>query len=218
MKTVADFEAMVLAVSQAGEELHPSVLHELIRQTVVDFMRNTRIARDEYYFKPQCGVHDYLLDINKCHRLVGVEIVAGYDTDCRDTPIYDKSYWWPIEPQSSIQSRYMAVQRGYTIDMHTTPNTTIVLPSDADYKWIYISYSYTIGYDDCEIPDFIYDDWAQAIVAGSIAKIKQRAGAVDSYELQQYYSFIQQAKVRVSRGYKKGKIFMKAPSFIGRKR
>ena len=59
MKSIADFEPMVIAASELAEDIHPTILQELIRDAIVDFMRSSGVAQDEYYFNAQCGVDDY---------------------------------------------------------------------------------------------------------------------------------------------------------------
>ena len=204
MKSIADFEPMVIAASELAEDIHPTILQELIRDAIVDFMRSSGVAQDEYYFNAQCGVDDYLLDLPKCHILVAVDKVATSDCD----GVYNDT-WDEMPPQTDYR-------HGYYMDIHTAPNVSIVFDRPIEDKRVYVSYSYTISRDNCDVPDIIYETYADALVAGTIHRLKTRGGANRTLELEKFENAVALAKSRKLRKYSKGRRVAKAVSFLGR--
>ena len=203
MKSVADFYPLVLAASDIATDEHESVVHEAIRASAIAFMRETEIARDEMYIRAQCGVDEYPLDMPNCHILVGVRDVWIGGKASNDNPIKDDG-WDKLH-----------AGRHYNVDIHTTPNRAIYI-DDAGKDWIYISYSYSIGRDGCDIPEFLYEEWAEAIVAGAVHRLKVRAGAAAAtIELASYEQAVAIAKSRINRAYVRGKKFAHAKPFLG---
>lgn len=204
MKTVADFYPLVLAASEVASDEHETVVHEAIRASVITFMREAEVARAEMYIKTQCGVEDYPIDPPKCHIVVGVcDLFTGGKGD---NPIKNNT-WHRLIPG-----------RDYEADVLDTPNKAI-FTDRASGDWLCVIYSYTIGRDGCEIPNFIYEDWADAIVAGAVHRLKVRAGApAATIELAAYEQAIAAARTRVDRKYVKGKKMVTATSFLGRPR
>ena len=56
MKSIADFEPMVIAASELAEDIHPTILQELIRDAIVDFMRSSGVAQDSIISTPSVAL------------------------------------------------------------------------------------------------------------------------------------------------------------------
>ena len=102
------------------------------------------------------------------------------------------------------------------MDIHTAPNVSIVFDRPIEDKRVYVSYSYTISRDNCDVPDIIYETYADAIVAGTIHRLKTRGGANRTLELEKFENAVALAKSRKLRKYSKGRRVAKAVSFLGR--
>lgn len=205
MNTVGDFVPLVIARSVLAEDAHETVLQELIRSTVITFMRESQSATDEYYFKPQCGVEDYQLDIPKCHNVVTIAKV----TTGPDNQVSDRS-WSVIRTKGD--SRY-----GWSAEIQSSP-AVIYLDTHTLGEVVCVKYSYSIGRDGCEIPEYIYQDYADTIVAGVIARLVSREGGNGSTYQFEFEQGVQAARTRTLREYNQGSRYAKAKPFLGRPR
>ena len=215
MSTIADFEVMVMAASAVAEEAHPTIVQELTRKTIKDFMRATRIARDEVYIKAQENVHDYPLQAVDCHNIVRIEKVATLPGTCDCLPIYTEEHSAPIP---ATDNSGWGRGRGYYTNIVGAANKEITFSHINLQDWIYVQYSYTLTNDACEVPDFIFDAWADTIVAGVVAQLKARVGVANAYDFEQYQAGIHRAQVAILREHGNGRRFIKPKPFLGRRK
>jgi hypothetical protein len=218
MKTIADFVDLVISASKEAEDIHPTILQDMIRSTVKEFASRTRILVSEYYFETQCKVHDYQFDIPACHQLVAAEVVAvGPSTDC-GVALFDCD--WRVLSAGQDQTVYG--YRGpdqYDIDVHDPANKAIILKDiPASPHWVYVSYSWTIGRDDCQVPESFYEEWGQAILYGTLFRILKREGLNWASDYALYQSEISAAKSRKKHHYSPKRVKAHTVSFLGRRR
>ena len=215
MSMIADFETSIIAASAVAEEAHPTIVQELTRKTIKDFMRTTRIAREELYILAQDSVQDYPLSPIDCHKIVRIEKVATLPGTCECIPIYTEDSCMDIPAtDNSVYGR----GRGYYTNIVGVPNTSITFSHINLQDWIYVQYSYTLVNDTCEVPDFIFDDWADTIVAGVVAQLKARIGMANAYDIEQYQAGIHRAQVTLLREYGNGRRSIKTKPFLGRRK
>ena len=159
-RTVADFVPFV-EITFAGAA--PSTIQNAIRETIVTFMRETRAAADMLYLDAACGQVDHVLDTPECRRLVGVEAVY------RQPP--KGGAWtpdWQMIPMSDM-TRSLA---GWWMDDTGGPNATLwVYPRSASPARYAVRYSWAIGRDNCDVPEWIYEDYEPTITAGALAML-----------------------------------------------
>ena len=72
MKTVSDFEPFVLAYVPY---LPQEIIQHAIRESIVEFMRETKIARDTLEVETQEKVPDYIMEMPDCRRIVKIHAV-----------------------------------------------------------------------------------------------------------------------------------------------
>lgn len=161
-RTLRDFEDLLIPYAASAPAV---VLQDAARQAVVSFMRTTRIAVDEHYFTGQDKVSDYILDIPECRKLVQVERLYYGPSQCGDDGVIDDQ-WVPI---AGCVERCSS---GWWMDEASMDVPVIFInpPPNREQRYA-IRYSWTIGRDDCSIPAFIYEDWADAITWGALSRI-----------------------------------------------
>lgn len=152
MKTIGDFEDLiVLHVPDAPS----AVMQHVLRHAITRFMRESQIFTDFMCLESQCGVPEYPLELPECRRLVGVEAVeVGKDADVSLSeirPNAGKGWEWYMD------SMY--------------PVVVLLYPPKKDGEKIHVMYSWTIARDDCEVPDELYEIWAEAIKCAALADL-----------------------------------------------
>lgn len=157
MKSIEDFEPFLIPyVPYAPGE----VLQYAIRESIVEFMRETKIAHDEVSIETQEKVQDYLLEIPDCRRFLGVKAAKKSLIHCSG-----RVNWEPI---------YSGEDGQYKIELRKGDHPFLLM-SEPEYKphRIVIEYYWAISRDDCEVPDFIYEDFMHPIISGAIIRLAQ---------------------------------------------
>lgn len=157
MKNIEDFEPFLLPYTPYTPS---EVLQYAIRESIVEFMRETKIAHDEVEIETQEKVQDYLLEIPDCRRFLGVR--SAKKRPCRSS---GRVNWEPI---------YGGEDGQYKIELRKGDNPFLLM-SEPEYKphRINIEYYWAIGRDDCEVPDFIYEDFMHPIISGAVIRLAQ---------------------------------------------
>lgn len=184
MKTIAEFEPFLLAyVPTLPQEL----LQHAIRETIVEFMRETKCASGILEINTQQNVCDYILEVPDCRRIIKVKNVKLGSINCNG-----KEHWNDLSGSEFGD---------YSIELRLGSNPIIILNSTPKKEGILrIEYFWTIGRDDCDVPDFIYEDYMQAIVAGSLVRMasypnnEHLLAQIKIHEVN-WFNAIQQAKI-----------------------
>lgn len=198
MKNIADFEPFILPYAPYTPT---EVLQYAIREAVVEFMRETKIAVDTIEIETQDKVSDYLLDIPECRRWLGVKKAERGYTNCNGV-----THW----------ERIKGGEYGdYEVHLRSGEQPYLVL-SDAVRKsyTIKIDYYWAISRDDCEVPDYIYEDFMNPIISGAILRLANMPNHENLLRLVQahqiiWFDGIQKAKVEKTGG--KAKLMIGAP-------
>ena len=189
MKTVEDFEPFVLAYAPFVPQ---EIIQHAIRESIVEFMRETRIANETMELETQEKVPDYIMEVPDCRRIVKVNSVEWTQSHC------------------SGRERWEQLQNGddgdYIIELRRGECPIIVFadPPKKPHR-VRIDYAWTIGRDDCDIPDFIYEDFMQAIVAGTLirlASLPDQQGLAQQIPIHSatWFNAVQSAKIEKSGG------------------
>lgn len=157
MSTIADFVPFVeIKVPHAPT---PNIQHA-VRETLVSFMRMSRAAVDEIYVDVPCNEREVIVEPRGCQRLVQVEHVF-VDPTCRSGTRWNPD--WDEMPDGERGAG------GWWIDDVGGPNATLWLPySQTRAQRLCIRYSWAIKRDNCEVPEWVYEDYADVIANGAI--------------------------------------------------
>lgn len=198
MRTVSDFEPFVLAYVPY---LPQEIIQHAIRESIVEFMRETKIARDTLEVETQEKVPDYIMEMPDCRRIVKIHTVDSSPANCNG-----RENWQRLRSGECGDYEIELRRGGYPI---------IVLqdPPKKPHR-LRIDYSWTIGRDDCDVPDFIYEDFMQGIVAGTLlrlASLPDQQGLLSQLQIHQstWFNAIQSAKIERTGG--KAKRIIGAP-------
>lgn len=199
---LSEFEPFIMAYAP---DAPADILQHVLREAVVRFMRRTRIAVDTERIDLQCGVREYLIDMPDCRRMVAVEEVYpacnGWGTVRKDfpNPSLPEPWKWKKDNHHPV------------IELQYNPKE-----DDA----LYVQYSWTIERDDCEVPDFIYEDWEEAIKHGALTELMMIPNQewtrpkLAEFHYNRYNEFVVEAKSRKWHNHTQGAITMNAPSFM----
>lgn len=184
MRTIEEFEPFVIAYAP---NMPQELIQHAIRETVVEFMRATRCAKATLEVETQEKVADYMLEVPDCRRIVKVSSVKQSPVKCSG-----RENWQELSDGEFGQ---------YKIELRLGEHPIIVL-SDPPKKphRLRIEYVWTIGRDDCDVPEFIYEDYMQGIVAGTLMRLatfpnnEHLAGQVKVHQMT-WFEAIQQAKI-----------------------
>lgn len=205
MRTVEDFQPFVLAYAPFIQEEY---VQHAIRETIVAFMRESRIAKDHLTIETQEKVPDYMLEMPDCRRLVKVADVYMSPQHCSG-----RLNWTKLETGEFGQ---------YEVDLRHGDHPMIVI-KDPPKKphFVRIEYYWTINRDGCDIPEYIYEDYMEAIVAGSLLRLAQLPEQPDLARLIPMYQgrwFDEIQKARMERSGGKAKRIIGAPILSSRRR
>lgn len=205
MKTIEDFEPFVLAYVPY---LPQEIIQHAIRESIVEFLRETKIARAIMEVETQDKVPDYILEVPDCRRIVKTHFVEISPSHCSGRERWD--------------ALYGGENGDYRIELRRGDFPIIILsdPPKKPHK-LRIDYSWTIGRDDCDVPDFVYEDFMQGIVAGALLRLSilpDQQALVQQTSLHQatWFNAIQTAKIEKSGG--KAKSIIGAPILARRRR
>lgn len=189
MRTVEDFEPFVIAYAPY---LPKDVLQHAIRESIVEFLRETKIANDVLELETQEKVHDYIMEVPDCRRIVKVNTVEWTLAHCNGRENWEKLR------AGEHGAYHIELRRG---------DYPIIIFSDPPKKThkVRIDYAWTIGRDDCDVPEFVYEDYMRGIVAGALLRL---AGLPDQQLLAQqiqinqatWFNVVQDAKMEKSGG------------------
>lgn len=183
MKTIEDFEPFVLAyVPTAPQE----IIQHAIRESIVEFMRETKVASASVEIATQERVNDYIIGVPDCRRIVKIKKVY------QGRSSFGNIGWDEL---------YGGEDGEYRVELRVGEHPIIIL-KDAPRKptKLRLEYVWTIGRDDCDVPDFIYDDYMSGIVAGALVRLASFAGnenIIQQINMHQmtWYNAVQQAKI-----------------------
>lgn len=165
--TVADFAPWVELKVQHAPTAN---VHHAIREAVAYFMRHSRAAVDEVYINVPCREREVVVEPRSCQRLVQIERVF-VDPHCRRDGRWAPD--WDELPHSDRE------QGGWWIDDVGGPNATLWLADTSPREQrLCVRYSWAIKRDNCDVPEWIYEDHADSIANGAIAYL--HANASDS--------------------------------------
>jgi hypothetical protein len=157
MKTVSDFLPWVELEAQ---DTPVANMQHAVREALIYFMRESGAVVDELFVNLPAGQDDIALTIPECRRIVGVNGVWT-------APTYGSSRWTPEWDSVRAMDGDGA---GYMLDDIGSPMSTLwVLPRSNKPRTLCIKYRWSIGRDACEVPDWIYHDYAKAIASGALA-------------------------------------------------
>lgn len=168
MRTIADFVPFVRFKSRHDTEAN---IQHAVRESVIAFMRESRAAVNEVFLDVAavCGLNDALLNTPDCQRLVGIESVWLAPKKC------DTQRWTPAwEQVRNTDGVKMGDQFfngiAYWVDDVGGPQTTLWLSTLESRKHtLCVRYSWAIGRDNCEVPEWVYQDYADLITDGALA-------------------------------------------------
>lgn len=198
---ISEFESFIMPyAADAPSEM----LQHVVREAVVRFMRRTRIAVESVEIDLQCGVREYLVETPECEKIVAIERVldaCAWNSVRADWPSGDlpRPYSWRRDHHHPV------------VELQYSPKEDDVVRVD---------YSWTIGRDGCEIPDFIYEEWEEAIKHGALAELLMMPGQewtrpqMAQYHEGKYNQLVVEAKSRKWHNHTQGAITMNAPSFM----
>lgn len=181
MKTIADFEPFVLGYVPY---LPQEIIQHAIRESIVEFLRESRVAKDAMVVETQEKVPDYILEVPDCRRIVKVTSVSQSLSQSQCSGL---EHWKHLVSGD---------EGDYTVELRKGEHPIIVL-TDPPRKpnRLRIEYVWTIGRDDCDVPDFVYEDYMQPIVAGTLMRL---ASLPDQSHLLAQLKFIRQRGLMVS--------------------
>lgn len=159
-----------------------------IQDAIVDFLIDTRIATDFYRFKVHEKINDYVLDIPSCHTIIDIrEVRTGNSCEA-------SSEWSVINRTKGVGVG------GYAVDLHNNGIPAIWIDNPVADNLVEVEYVYTLGREDCNIPDFVYNQFARVIQALVLSRIYFIHGqewsntALGGHYLQQYEKYVKQIK------------------------
>lgn len=189
MKTVEDFVPFVVAYAPY---LPQEIIQHAIRESIVEFLRETKVANDKMELETQEKVPDYIMEVPDCRRIIKVNTVEWTRAHCSG-----RENWQLLRNGEELD---------YVIELRRGEHPIIVFadPPKNPHR-VRIDYSWTIGRDDCDIPDFVYEDYMQAIVAGALlrmASLPDQQGLLQQAQIHQstWFNAVQSAKIEKSGG------------------
>ena len=151
MRTIEEFEPFVVAYAPFVPQ---EIVQHAIRETIVEFMRETKCATAFLDVETQEKVADYMMEVPDCRRIVKVSSVQESPLKCSGS--------------ESWRDLFGGEGGDYIVELRLGEHPIIVLsrPPRKPTK-LRVRYIWTIGRDDCDVPDFIYEDYMEAIVSGT---------------------------------------------------
>jgi hypothetical protein len=157
MKTISDF---IPWVEFEAQEAPVANMQHAIREALIYFMRESGAVVEELFVTLPAGQDDLALAVPECHRIVGIDSVwtAPRCTDTRWSP-----EWTRVLADDGVGHGYMLDDTGGPLSMMW------VFPRSNKPRKLCVKYRWAIGRDACEVPDWIYHDYAKAIASGALA-------------------------------------------------
>lgn len=175
-------DLVVLHVPDAG----PAVLQHALRQAVLRFARESEVLTDFACLQTQCGVPEYVVPVPDCRKLVAitaVEVATGGFGLWHDSPDPFSGDTWSVDAYHPV------------VVLRQTP------ARDGDR--ISIRYTWAPAREDCDVPEEIYERWAEAIKHAALADLfsmpKQEWAHLPSVTLHERYYQVELELARARR-------------------
>lgn len=197
--SVSEFEPFLTLFAP---DAPPDVLQHVIREAAIRFMRRTRVAEDYYTIETQCGVRDYWMDLPDCRELIAIN---GIEPNEGAWPFFPGAGWQPNAWDWVKDGRHPVIQFGFT---------------PQEDKCYTVSYSWSIGRDECDIPDFIFEEWEEAVKHGALSELLMMPNQewtrpkMAQYHAEMYRREVVSAKSRRWHNYTEGALQLHAPPFM----
>lgn len=224
MASIAQLEPFV-AFQVYRDTPQPTLQHAL-RESLITFLTETRVAVSELYLTTRCKDHEYLLEPMACHRLLTVEHVSYAPQVCRP-----EQRWTPEWPTIAQDSKgwdthrypYIANQDDcWRLDTVGEHGLVLWLLGDTRTpRRVCVRYNWTLKRDAaCEFPDWIYEEYADAIAAGATAMLQSTPddGNSSKFAMLRDAAFAQAiatARTRKAAQFTPGTMKLSARSFFG---
>lgn len=166
MAYIPDFVPYIVNNSGAVPEVQ---MQHLLRMAIASFMRDTHIAQAEMYIDLDCDQTDFLLDLPDCRALD--KVLEVWESPRNDTVLFNKDTWNKLTPAGMVpHARYYGADV-YTVNtVGTRPNNSIQLEGKVGKpRRLCVIYAWKIKNQSCEVPDFILEDWIDAIIYRTMA-------------------------------------------------
>lgn len=203
MALITDFVPYIISNTGSVPEIQ---IQHLLRMAIASFMRDTHIAQDELYATVDCKEEDFLLDLPDCHGLVQVRDV--WRAPANAGHLLDESTWTKLEANEDY--RVNTVGRN--------PNKSVILDTTHNKPTTYCAvYSWKVSADTCEVPDFILDDWVDAIIYRTMVYLHSsldfegRNGADSDRALAMYNYEVASARTKLRAQYTRAFVRLKTP-------
>lgn len=219
MATVADFVPYIIRITGALPEVF---MQTYIRQAISDFMEDTHIALDELYVSLDCNERDFMLDLPECRSLVRVKQV--WEAPANAEPLLNEDTWTMLTAEGMAHGRAYRFSAGsgtYKVNkVGRNPNKAVLLSHSAKKQRDFcVVYAWKIPRESCEVPDFILDDWLNAVVwrtmfyAHSSLDFEDRNATERGTNLALYDLEVARAKNMLRADYTQSVIRLKTPRF-----
>lgn len=212
MKTVADFAPFV---EIKAHSVPTANIHHAIRECVIEFMRMTRMAVDELYLKVPANETELVVQPKACHHLLQIEGIFVQPSVCGTAGRWSPD--WEEIPHDEMRRQY-----GWWIDDVGGPNATVWLnPTSCKARTLCVRYSYAIKRDACDIPDWIYEDYAGAIADGALGYLhsnpmdEDASSTFSARMVQSFMTAVYDAKSRKMAQYRPRRLNMTNTQFFG---
>lgn len=178
----------------------PTIAEDAIRKTAIDFCNQTSIWEYEGGFKTQYNVSDYPITTPDGTRLSTMRWVEFNGTR--------------LTPKTGSSNTFYCRGCGYTFVMEGK-DTLWITPTPVDTTCNdYVAFGAALkpSQDACEIPDFLYEDWNDAITAGaafrlfSIPKQEWSNSGLAMLNYREYMRGIARAKLARSQNFTQGAV------------
>lgn len=214
MANISDFVPYLVAVTGNLPEVYEQ---HFLRGAIQKFMKDTRIARDELYVNLDCNDKEFVIDLPECRNIVKVEAV--WEEPKPHSGLLDIDTWTKLTPLGMARGRSFGTYR--INKAGANPNRAVILSEGASKeRRLCVEYSWTIGNDDCEVPDFILDNWVDAVIAGALIRAHssldfEQRNRLDKEAAQaEYDAYVNNALNLLLTDYSKGMIRLKTPRFF----
>ena len=173
MSTFADLVPFV--ASRVPLDVPVANIQHALRETLIDFLRRSRVATSGVYIEQPCNRSDLLIEPLGCRRIVRIEGVYE-QPHCRgQMPMWDHS-WIEIPQHDDFGP-------GWWIDPDDHDLTTLFVPSMQKARRLYVRFAWTLPRDTtCDVPEWIYERFTNVIADGATAALLLAPTADDKFD------------------------------------
>ena len=164
MKTVADFVLRVLA--NIPRDTREELVQLAVRDSLNEFMRKSRAFLEEFHVPlSACGnVIEFVVEMPDCRKLVEMTALWAAPSNC---VVGRRNASWDKIPKARSE-----FECGWWVMEHGTANIALrVNEWYARTSMMAVEYAFTLARDGCEVPDQVYEEWFDAILAGARSRI-----------------------------------------------